>query len=114
MEGIDRFRGRFIIEQIDDQPDHKLLLGRIAGGDEQRQGDQPLLVEMRISQAVGFEKKQEKKGAYPFIAVGEGMIFDDKIEEMGRLFLNAGIEVLAAEGLMDRAEERRRRPDACQ
>lgn len=33
------------------------------------------------------------------------MILDEEIEEMGRLFLDARIEVLTAKGLMDGAEE---------
>lgn len=37
--------------------------------------------------------------------VAEGVVLDDKVEEVGRLFLDAGIEILATEGLVEIAED---------
>jgi len=58
-----------------------------------------------VEQVVLFEEQQEEKGADPFVAVAEGMILDDKIKKVGRLFFHTGIEFLAVEGLVEVAED---------
>jgi len=56
-------------------------------------------------EGVVFLHKPEEQGrADPLVAVHEGMILDQKVKEVGRFFLDAGIDLLAVEGLHDRAE----------
>ena len=55
-------------------------------------------------QIVFFQKNKKKKSAGPLVAVAERVVLDNKVKKMGRLFLNAGIKVLAAKGLVDIAK----------
>jgi hypothetical protein len=44
-------------------------------------------------------------GADAFVAIGEGVILDHEVEQMGRPQLDCGIEGLAIEGLLDRSKD---------
>jgi hypothetical protein len=42
---------------------------------------------------VFLEKPDKQKSAYAFVAVSEGVIFDDEVEEMRCLLLDSWVEV---------------------
>lgn len=96
-------------DQIDEDAGQEVLLRRLAFGNEERHGD-----EGRIGDALGavgvvegfilFQEPQEEGGADALVAVHERMVFNEEIEKMGRLLLDTGVEILAAEGLHDRPE----------
>lgn len=48
---------------------------------------------------VFLQKPDKQKSADAFVAIGEGMVFDDEIQQVCCLFLNAWIKVNAAKGL---------------
>ena len=53
---------------------------------------------------VDSEKNHKKEGANAFVAIIKGVIFDDKIEEIGSFFGNGGVNILAIKSLSDSAE----------
>ena len=55
---------------------------------------------------VNREKNDEKEGGNAFVAVVEGVVFDDEVEEVGGFFGDGGVEVLAVEGLHNGTERR--------
>lgn len=54
---------------------------------------------------IGSEVVDEKEGGDTFVAVEEGVIFDNEIEEVGGFFGEGGVDVLASETLVDGAED---------
>ena len=56
--------------------------------------------------AVATQVLEEQQRADPLVPVGEGVVLDEEVEEMSRADLDAGIERLAIEGLLDVAENR--------
>jgi len=97
-------------KQIHNEPNHQLLVARFALGDEQRQGYEGVVVDLWhavdvFEVIVRAQEQDEQERADALVAVGEGMVFDDKIKQMRRFFLDAGIERIAAEGLFDGAKD---------
>ena len=75
-------------QQVDDQPDHEVLPGGRALGDQQRQRGQRLGVEPMVHPFL-LEVEEEQQRADALVAVGKGMVLDDEIEQMRRLLLAA-------------------------
>lgn len=91
---------------MNDQPDEHIFLARVGGGHQQGQSHQRLVVEPdRIKKAAFLEIEKKKKGADTLVAIAEGVILYHKVEQVRRFFLDAGVEILSAEGLMDGAED---------
>jgi hypothetical protein len=76
-------------QQIHNEANKQVLLAGITGGREQCQSHQGFVVKaMFTKQAVDLQKIKKKKGANPFVAIGEGMILDHEIQKMSRFFLH--------------------------
>jgi hypothetical protein len=99
--------GPFVFEQVQNQPDHEVLLPRVAFGDEQRERDERVVAEPEravraLQHAVAAQVLQEQQRADPLVPVGERVVLDEEVEEVGRAGLYARVERLAAEGLRNR------------
>ena len=99
-------RSILLINQINNQFDHQILLLRPAFGDEQRERHertvcQPFAAIGRVEDTVPVKKPEEQKGSDPLVTVNEGMVLDHKIEQVGGLFLDTRVEVPVAEALID-------------
>lgn len=57
-----------------------------------------------VENAVHAQEVDEQGSGYPLVAIAEGMVLDDKVQEVRSLFLHARIEFLTAEGLVDGTE----------
>jgi hypothetical protein len=51
---------------------------------------------------VALQKPDKNRGGNPLVAIGERMVLDDKVQQVGGLLFDAGIKLLAVEGLIDR------------
>ena len=70
------------------QPDHDVLVLRCRLGHEQRKRREPNIVDHNLTMAeepaVAIQEVHEQEGADAFVAIGEGVILDDKVEKMRR------------------------------
>ncbi len=57
---------------------------------------------------IALQEPDEQKRADTLVAIGERMILDNEIQQMGGLLLNAGIKKFAAKRLYDIAEDARK------
>ena len=89
---------RFIMRRII----KSLPWGRALRDQQGERGERPGVEPVRHSLLCEIE--QEQKSADALVAVGEGVILDDEIEQMGRLFLAAAVERFAEHGLLDIAD----------
>ena len=99
-----------VAHQVLNQPDHEFLLAWIAFGNQQGEGHQGVICKARTAfirtvKIVGLHVEQKQKRADAFIAIGKGVILDDKIKEMGGASLSRGVEQLAVKGLVDVAQD---------
>jgi hypothetical protein len=51
-----------------------------------------------------LEEPDEEEGSYSLIAIGEGVILDDEVEEVSGLLLDGRVEIRAIEGRDDSRE----------
>ena len=95
-----------ILKQCHHQAGHQIfLLGRTFG-DQQGEGRHAVIGDARLAigqqqQLIATQELQEQQGADAFIAIGEGVVLDHEVEQMGRPQLGCGVERLAIEGLLD-------------
>ena len=81
-EGTARSGGGFG-QQVDDEADHQVLAGHGALGDEQREGGQRLGIES-VGHVFLLQVEQEQQGTDALVAIGEGMVLDEEVEQVGR------------------------------
>lgn len=97
-------RGYFLgVYKIHDELDHHLLLPRMRLSDEKCERDESTFIDLHLpisseSMTILLEKPDEEKCANSLVAISERMILDDEIEEMGSLFLDSRVEILAIGG----------------
>ena len=48
-----------------------------------------------------LQKPDKNSGGDPLVAIGERMVLDDKVQQVGGLLLDAGIKLFAVEGLVN-------------
>jgi hypothetical protein len=94
------------VDEVDDHLDDSLFFLGPALGNEERQGHQGIVGQSLaavspVEDAVSTEEVDEQSCRDPFVAVAEGVVLYDEIEEVGPLFLDARVEFLPAEGLVD-------------
>jgi len=88
------------------QPDHQGLLPRQAFSHQEGQGHQGIVVDKLFYWScqqcpVTAQVPQEQKRATALIAVGQWVIFDDEVKQMGGSGSDIGIEKLISETLLD-------------
>ena len=96
-----------LIYQIHHHLRHHVLLLGAAFGDHQRQGHQRVVVQEAravgaVEDAVVLQEPEEQERRDAFVAVAERVVLDRQVEQVGRLLLDARVEVAAAEGLVNR------------
>ncbi len=81
-------------------------------GHEQAQGEGSHAVVNDAGLAIGQEQQliaaqefQEQQGADAFVSIGEGVIRDHEVEQMGRPQLGCRLKGLAIKGLLDRSKD---------
>ena len=92
-----------------DEVEHGFALGGLGLGDKDGERDQRVVGEALVSvfgqqRPVLVEEVQEERGTDAFVAVGEGVVLDDEVEQVRGFFFDTGVDLLAIEGLVDRAE----------
>jgi len=53
---------------------------------------------------MALQKPGKNGGGDTLVAVGERMVLDDEVQQVGGLLLDAGIKLLAVEGLINRLQ----------
>ena len=105
---IDSF-ARLAGDAVHDDADDGLLFGGAGFGDHDGQRDEGVVVDELP--AVGGEKRvipmeemEEQRGGDALVAVGETVVLRDEVKQVRGLFLQSGIDVGAAEALVDVAD----------
>jgi len=98
----------FVAQQAEHQSHHEVLLRRLALGNEQRQGrrrrvGQPWLAVGANEQPMAAQAFEEQQRADALVAVGEGMVLHDEVQQVRGALLGGAVERLAVEGLLDGA-----------
>lgn len=90
-------------DQVDDEADEQVLVGRLAFGHQQGQGGQGGVP--NATDHVFLVQVQEKEqGRDALVAVRKRMILDDEIQQVRGFELATGVQRLAEHGLFDVAE----------
>ena len=94
------------VDQVDNHLNHNLPLVRLALGDQQGKRNQRIIGDALFSHGVvqkimTLQKLDKNGGSDTLVAVGERMVLDDEVQQVGGLLLDAGIQLLAVEGLID-------------
>ena len=95
---------------MNDQADQHVLVLRIRFGDQQGQRGQSDIVDDRGARGVeepvvAVQEVDEKKGSAALVAVGEGMVLHDEIEQVRRLRFDVRVGGFAESGLLQVAED---------
>jgi len=53
---------------------------------------------------MALQKPDKYGGGDPLVAVGERMVLDDEVQQVGGLLFDTGIQFLAVKGLVDRLQ----------
>ena len=82
-----------LVDKVDDDFDHGVLFLGSAFGDHQGEGDEGVVgnalgAVLIIKDAITVEKPQEQCGGNAFVAVAEGVILGNEIQEHGCLLLD--------------------------
>jgi len=111
MAGYFRRTGSRVLAvyQIDNHCDHDLpfigfALGNQQGKRNQRVVSDAFLALVVIQEIVALQKPDKNRGGDTLVAVGERMVLDDEVQQVGGFFFDAGIQFLAVEGLVDRLQ----------
>jgi hypothetical protein len=96
------------IDQIDDDFHDGVFFLGFALGNQQCKRNQGIIGDTLFSVCIKqiimtCQKPDKQRGGNAFVAIGKGMILDDKIQQIGRFLFNTGVKLLAAEGLVNRA-----------
>jgi hypothetical protein len=96
-----------LIDEIHDELYHHLLLRWIGLGDEEGEGRETSIIDLDFAVllpavTILLEKPDKEKGTDALVAVSEGVVFDDEVEEMCSLLLDGRVEVRPIEGRDDR------------
>ena len=96
----------FPADEVKEDVDKDFLVGGSAFGDHQGHGDEGIVGDalaaiVAVEDVVLFEEPQEKRGGDTLVAIDERMVFDQEIEQVRGLGLDAGIDVAAVECLHD-------------
>ena len=96
----------FAVYQVDNLFNHNFPLVRLALGDQQGKSNQRIIGDALLSHGVvqkimTLQKPDKNGGSDTLVAVGERMVLDDKVQQVGGLLPGAGIQLLAVEGLVD-------------
>ena len=97
------------VDEVDDYFYHGVLFFGAAFGYHQSESDEGIVGDafgavFIVKDAVAIEKPKEECGGNAFVAVAEGVILGNKIQKHGGFFLDRGVEVDAAESLVDLAD----------
>src|SRR3989344_4252313 len=93
------------VDQVDNHLDHDLPLIWLALGNQQGKCHQSIvgnafLTVGVIQETLSLQKPDKNSGGNPLVAVGERMVLDDEVQQVGGLLLDAGVQLLAVEGLV--------------
>jgi len=99
-------------QHVHSQPDHQVLVPGVRFRRQERQGGQADVVDDSFSgrqeqPAVAIQEINKQHGPDALIAIGEWMVLDDEIQQMGGLGLDAGIGRLAENALLQDAQNSR-------
>src|SRR3989338_3331374 len=97
------------VDQVDNHFNHDLPLVRLALGNQQGKRNQGIIGNALfavgvIQKILALQKPDKNSGGDPLVAVSERMVLDDKVQQIGGLLLDAGIKLLAVEGLVNRLQ----------
>jgi len=99
------------LQQAHDEADHEVPLPQFAFGGQERQGDHRVVGDALRTvgareELVPGEVLQEQQRPDAPVAVGEGVILDDEVQQVRGAQLDRWIEQLPVEGLLDGAQDR--------
>lgn len=82
-----------LVYEVNDDFDHGVLFFGAAFGDHQSEGNEGVIgnslgTVFIIKDTITIEEPQEQGGGNAFVAVTEGMVLGDKIQEHGGFLLN--------------------------
>lgn len=82
-----------LVDQVNDNFDHGVLFFGTAFGNHQGEGDKGVVGDalgavLIIKDAVAIEEPQKQSGSNAFVAVAEGMVLGNEIQEHGCLLLD--------------------------
>lgn len=82
-----------LVNEVDDDFDHGVFFFGATFGNHQGEGDEGVVgntlgAVLIIKDAVAVKEPQEQCGSNAFIAVAEGVVLGNEIQEHGSLFLN--------------------------
>ena len=105
--GLGRFGLAF--EEFDDEGGDEGLFGGLGLGDKESESGQGAVGDFGVAGAgevlvVDGEKNDKEEGADAFVAVIEGVVLDNEVEEVGGLFGDGSIEVFPVVALVDSGE----------
>ena len=96
------------VHAVHDDADHHFLFLRLGFGDHDRQRHQGVVVDqlptVRKERAVLIQEVQEHRRGDALVSVGKAVVLRDEIQQVRRLFLQGGVHLLSAEGLVDIAD----------
>ena len=97
------------VNQVDNYLNHDLPLVGLALGNQQGKRNQRIIGNALFSHGViqkimALQKPDKYGGGDPLVAVGERMVLDDEVQQVGGLLFDTGIQFLAVKGLVDRLQ----------
>lgn len=95
-------------QEVHHQPHHGFLFFGLGGGNHDDHSDEGVVGDdffaVGEKKIVLVEEAEEDGGGDALVAVGKGVVLGDEVEEVGRFFLDGGVELFAAEALINVAE----------
>lgn len=96
-------------EKFDDEGGDEGFFVWFGFGDEEGEGGEGAIANfgfaaIREVEVIDGKEDDEEEGADAFVAVVEGVVFDDEVEEVRGFFGDGFIEVFTFEALVDRGE----------
>lgn len=97
-------------QEVHHKADHGFLFFGLGGGNHDDHSDEGVVGNELFAFVVAEEKivlpeeVEEDGGGDAFVAVGKGVVLGDEVKEVRRFFLDGGVDVFAAETLINVAE----------
>ena len=95
-----------LVNQINHNFYHHILLFRLALGNHQSQGYKGVVCQslgtvLTIEYTIIIEEPKEQRGSNTFVTIAERVVLGDEIKQHGSLLLHAGIEFVATKSLVN-------------